>query len=90
MDKEIWQTIVDNDYMLPPQQSITELTPELLANLESTDPERREQSATVLEKWLNRGYYSPDELSHTIAQLSNNLTVDLGEQGTSAEDTGGT
>src|SRR5579872_989287 len=82
MDKSFLQTIVNNDYMLPPQQSVEALTPELLKNLGSADPERREQSATILEKWFNRGYYSPDDLSRIIAHLSNNLTVGLGEQGT--------
>jgi hypothetical protein len=82
MNKTFWQAIVDNDYTLPPQQSITELTPQLLAHLGSTDPEQREQSATILEKWFNQGYYLPAELSDIIAQLSNNLTVGLGEQGT--------
>ena len=82
MDAPFWQTIIDNDYLLSPQQSTAALTPELLENLGSTDPERREQSATILEKWFNRGYYSPGELSQIIAQLSDNLTVGLGEHGT--------
>ncbi|MHB8599165.1 MAG: DUF2785 domain-containing protein [Ktedonobacteraceae bacterium] len=82
MDKMFWQTIVNNDYTLPSQLSVATLTPELLTNLGSTNPERREQSATILEKWFNRGYYSPDELSRIVSQLSINLTVGLGEQGT--------
>lgn len=82
MDKTFLQTIVHNDYMLPPTQSVEALTPELLKNLGSTDPERREQSATILEKWVNLEYYSPDDLSRMIAHLSNNLTPGLGEQGT--------
>lgn len=82
MDKTFWQAILDNDYTLPPQQTATALTPELLTNLGSTDPERREQSATILEKWFERGYYPPDELLRIIAQLSNNLPNGLGEHGT--------
>ncbi len=82
MNKTFWQTIVDNDYTLPTQHSVASLTPELLTNLGSTDPERREQSATMLEKWFNRDYHTPVELSDIIAQLSNNLTLGLGEQGT--------
>ncbi|MEO8972664.1 MAG: DUF2785 domain-containing protein [Ktedonobacteraceae bacterium] len=82
MDKTFWQSIVDNEYALPPQQSVAELAPELLANLGSTDPERREQSATMLEKWVNREYYTSGELSRMTAQLSDNLTVGLGEHGT--------
>ncbi len=42
MDKTVWQTIVNNDYMLSPQQSITSLTPELLTNLGSTNLRQRE------------------------------------------------
>lgn len=82
MDKIFWQDIVNNDYTLPSQQSVASLTLELLTNLGSTNPERREQSATILEKWFNRGYYTPAELSDIIAQLSNNLTLGVGEQGT--------
>ena len=80
MNKTFWQAIVGNDYMLPLQQSVVALTSELLANLGSTNPEQREQSATILEKWVNRGYYSPAELLGIIVQLSNNLKVGLGEQ----------
>lgn len=83
MDKTFWQAIVSNDYLLPSQQTAAALTPGLLSNLSSTDPDVREQfSTTVLEKWLYRGYYTPAELSDFIRQLAANLTVGLGEQGT--------
>jgi len=83
IDNTFWQAIVDNDYLLPSPQTAAALTPGLLSNLGSTDPDVREQfSTTVLEKWLYRGYYTPAELSDIIRQLAANLTVGLGEQGT--------
>ncbi len=82
MDTTVWQSILENDYSLPTGQSATELTPELLNNLGSTNHEMREQSATILERWLNRESYSLDELSQMVTQLASNLRIGIGEQGT--------
>src|SRR5712691_3036070 len=85
MDKTFWQAIVGNDYAVPPDQSIEALTPELLVNLGSTDFELRDIFAyPILERWINKDLYSPDQLRAMIAQLAHNLTEGSGEAGTNS------
>jgi hypothetical protein len=83
MDKAYWQAIIHNDYAVPADQNIQNLTPELLVALGSPDPVLRDEIAyPILERWLNKDLYSSDELRAMINQLAHNLTVGLGEVGT--------
>jgi hypothetical protein len=82
MDKAFWQSIVNNDYALPVDQSLSMLTTELLTNLGSTDYVLRDEFAyPILDTWIDRGYYSSADLWNMAMQLSHNLMRGAGEQG---------
>ncbi len=81
MDKTFWQSIMDNEYAVPPDFSVETLTAELLTYLGSTDPELREGPAyAILDAWIHQGYYSHAELWEMATQLLHNLSIGLGEQ----------
>jgi hypothetical protein len=81
MDKTFWQSIIDNDYTVPPGYSIETLTPGLLSLLGSPDHDLREGPAyAILDAWIHRGNYSRPDLWNMATQLLHNLTVGLGEQ----------
>ncbi len=83
MDKTLWRNIIANDYVLPEQQSLADLTSTLLSYLGSTDPELRESIAyPILEKWIDRAYYSCIDLWNMAGRLLHNFTIGLGEEGT--------
>lgn len=84
MDKAAWKQIGANKGALPDGYTITELTPELLAMLGSPDPELRDDVAyMVFAYWVAEDKrYSPDEVRSLMGQLTANLDVGLGEQGT--------
>lgn len=83
MDTAFWQGIVDADYAVPPTHTLADLTGELLALLGSTDAHLRDGLAyPILEAWISRSQYTTDEIRAMIAQLTKNLTIGLGEQGT--------
>lgn len=81
MDKAFWQSIIDNEYAIPPASSVQALTSELLSYLGSVDPELREGPAyAILDAWIHRDYYSHTELWKMAVQLLHSLTIGLGEQ----------
>ncbi|MEO8954461.1 MAG: DUF2785 domain-containing protein [Ktedonobacteraceae bacterium] len=81
MDKMFWQSIIDNEYAIPPEASVAALTPELLSYLGSVDPELREETTyAILDAWIHRGYYSHAELWKIATRLLHHLTIGLGEQ----------
>ncbi len=83
MDKAFWQGIVDADYTIPSTHTLADLTRELLALLGSTDPHLRDVFGyPILATWMSRGLYTAEELRVMAAQLTDNLRVGLGEQGT--------
>ena len=58
MDKAFWQSIIDNEYVIPPDFLIQTLTSELLSYLGSGDSALREGTAyTILDVWIHRNYY---------------------------------
>ncbi len=70
MEKTFWQAIVEADYALPPGHSIEESTPELLSYLGSTYPVLSDEFAyPILDSWIERGYYSSNELRNIGAQM---------------------
>lgn len=80
MQKSYWQSIIDNDFALPGDKTLRELTPELLVALGSTDPELRDSMAyPILANWIDNGHYSPDQLRQILAQMQKNLSSNLGE-----------
>lgn len=81
MDKTFWQRIISNENAVPIGYTVAALTPELLSYLGSPDPELRDETAyTILDAWINRGYYSHADLWEIAIALLNNLTIGLGEQ----------
>ncbi|WP_126583501.1 DUF2785 domain-containing protein [Tengunoibacter tsumagoiensis] len=82
MEKDFWRSIAHNDYQLLEGLTIEGLTPELLSKLGTADPELRDYYIyTTLEKWIERGLYTPEQLRELLTQLLQNLGEGLGEQG---------
>jgi hypothetical protein len=83
MDKTSWQRIIANDYTLPCQLSLAQLTNLLLSYLGSSDAELRESIAyPILEQWIDRAYYIHEELWNIATHLLQNLAVCLCEEST--------
>lgn len=83
MEKAFWQGIIDADYAMPAEHSLSDLTSELLALLGSTDAHLRDGIAyPILERWISRDLYTVNELRAMARQLGANLKRGLGEQGT--------
>ncbi|HEV2660033.1 MAG TPA: hypothetical protein VGU68_05495, partial [Ktedonobacteraceae bacterium] len=83
MDKASWQYIITSNYALPSQSSLAQLTEQLLSYLGATDAELRESIAyPILEQWIDRAYYTHENLWNIATHLLQNLTVGLGEEGT--------
>lgn len=80
MDKLNWRTIQKNNYAIPPDQTPTSLTAELFVYLGSTDPELRDQIAyETFANFLDRDYYSWEEIKIYIANLLANLESGIGD-----------
>jgi hypothetical protein len=80
MDKFFWKTIQENSYAIPTDHTPTSLTAELLTYLGSTDPELRDQIAyETFANFLDRDYYSLEEIEIYIASLLANLEIGIGE-----------
>lgn len=80
MDKFFWKTIQENNYAIPPEHTPTSLTAELFLYLGSTDPELRDQIAyETFANFIDRGYYSLEEIEIYIANLLANLEIGIGE-----------
>jgi Protein of unknown function (DUF2785) len=80
MDKLFWKTIQENQYAIPAGHTPTSLTAELFLYLGSTDPELRDQIAyETFANFLQRDYFSLDEIEIYIANLLANLDIGIGE-----------
>jgi len=84
MDTSFWQSIVDADFAVPDGSSVTDLTPQLVSFLGSSDSQLRDAFGfPILAVWIDRGgYYSPDQLRELGAQMIHNMAVGLGESET--------
>lgn len=83
MDRAFWRAIVKHDYAVPAAHAASELLPELVGYLGSTDPELRDDFGYgVTVHWLDRQILAPDDLRPLIDPLAANLAQGLGEQGT--------
>jgi hypothetical protein len=84
MDTDFWQSIIDANFTVPDGTSITDLTPQLISFLSSTDPQLRDAFGfPILAVWIDRGgYYSSDQLRELGTQMLHNLFVGLGESET--------
>jgi hypothetical protein len=83
VDRSFWRVIANDANALPQGEWVAELTPELLSWLGSTDAELRDEFAyRILAGWIDRDQYKPDQLRGMAAQMTANLLVGLGEDGT--------
>src|SRR3954462_7074166 len=82
--KDYWQAIAKNNFDPPAGTTAAQLSPELMANLGSPDPELRDDlSEPILTSWIyRRKLLGPDELRPMIAALRGNLRKGIGETGT--------
>jgi hypothetical protein len=83
-DTSFWKALVNADCAVPTGYTVAELTPHLLRLLGSPDPFLRDDVAyLVFARWIVRDqHYKVDSLRDLIKQLTMNLHVGLGEQGT--------
>lgn len=84
MDRAFWRQIMVNNYELPEEESLVELTAELLDYLGSPDPELRDTFAySILARWLvSYRYHTHEQLHEMVQILQANMRSDIGEQGT--------
>lgn len=84
MDKAFWQAVVESDYKIPYGYTVSDLTPELLGFLGSTDIEARDPFGyTILTLWIVRDrHYAPDDLRAMRDEWLFNLEKGIGENGT--------
>lgn len=83
MDTAFLQTIIKNDYKLPKDHTVAEITPQLISNLGSTNSDLRESSYMVLSGLISAGTgvnYRPEQLKEIGAQMAHNLTHGIGKQ----------
>jgi hypothetical protein len=83
MDKQFWFDIRDNQYAVPEDQSIPELTEELFSYIGSTDPQLRDEIGyETFANWLDKRRYTPEQIHSYIMRLVINLQEGLGERDT--------
>lgn len=85
MDSAFLQIIIENNYKLPKEYTVAEITPQLISNLGSTQSDVRETSYIVLCDLINAGVganYSPEQLREIGKQMAQNLTYGIGEKET--------
>lgn len=81
MDKQFWLEIMNNEYEIPDEYSIEELTLELFSYIGNTDPDLRDDIGYIVyANWLEMGQYSQAEISEHIQILLENLDFGIGEK----------
>ena len=82
MSGSYWKQVVEDDFGVPSDRPLDDLTAELTRMLGSTDPQLRDGTAyPALATWTDRGVYD-DLLAGLGDGMAAGLTVGLGEQGT--------
>jgi hypothetical protein len=80
MDKEFWISLAKNDYKVPEEHTLENLTAVLLSYLSSTDPELRDDIAYIVyANWLKREMFSMPAIESHVDQLLANLDKGIGE-----------
>lgn len=83
MDKQFWLNLRENGYQIPEGHTAAELTEHLFDFAGSTDPELRDTIGyETFAAWMERGGYTPEQMSSYITRLILNLQEGLGETGT--------
>jgi hypothetical protein len=82
-EKTFWKNILENNGTIPENETLDDLTQELLAYLRSPDPELRDQFAyQLLTHWIVSGEYETETLSQFLERWQSDLQMGLGEQNT--------
>ena len=80
MDKAFWDEIIQNEYKIPEDHSLEELTAALFSYLGSTDPDLRDDIGYIVyANWLEMGKYTQAEVAEHIQNLLANLETSIGE-----------
>jgi Protein of unknown function (DUF2785). len=80
MDKEFWVSIATNDYQIPDEYSLEQLTEVLFSYLGSTDPDLRDDIAYIVyANWLKREMYSSETIRSHVQKLLSNLDTGIDE-----------
>jgi len=83
MEKLFWQELIQNEYDIPDEYTIYELTKELFSYRGSTDPELRDDIGyRIYANWLKMGLYSQDIILKHISQVPQNLAEGIGGRDT--------
>lgn len=82
MSGSYWKHVIEDDFEVPSDRPLDDLTAELTRMLGSTDPTTRDETAyPALATWTDRGVYD-DLLAGLGDGMAAGLTVGLGEKGT--------
>src|SRR5215216_4241345 len=80
VDKEFWVSLAKNDYKIPEENTLENLTEILFSYLGSTDPKLRDDiSYIVYANWLKREMFSAQAVKSHVDQLLSNLDKGIGE-----------
>ena len=80
MDKSFWVSIAQNDYRVPADHTLDNLTEIIFSYLSSTDPELRDDIAYIVyANWLKRHMFSSDVIRSHVDKLLANLDKGIGE-----------
>ena len=80
MDKDFWISLAKNEYKIPKDHTLENLTEILFSYLGSPDPELRDDIAYVVyANWLKRDMFSPEEIKSHADKLLSNLEKGIGE-----------
>ena len=73
MKLELLEQIIENEYTLPEENGIDIYKDILMENLGSNDPEVRESSLEIIWTWIEKGYFTIEELTGIGNEASANL-----------------
>jgi hypothetical protein len=80
MDKSFWVSIAQNDYQVPEEHTLDNLTEIIFSYLSSTDPELRDDIAYIVyANWLKRKKFSGEAVRSHVDKLLANLDKGIGE-----------
>src|SRR5512141_2096901 len=80
MDKAFWTSLAANDYQIPAERTLKNLTEILFSYLSSPDPELRDEIGYIAyANWLKREMYSSDTVKSHVETLLANLDKGIGE-----------
>src|SRR5258706_12805521 len=84
MELAFWKQIASNNFTVPDEHSLDELTDELLGYIGSSTPQLRLDIAyNTLQQWIvTKPQYQPDQLRTMRDKMLGNIFVAIGDQDT--------